>query len=101
MVKGNWREFENPSSSDQASSLSNEKNKSISRLHVEKTKAGKKGKTVTIIRGLSLEINEAKLILKNLKIHCGTGGTVKEGIIELQGNHVKSVLTFFASKNFN
>tara|TARA_Y100001968_G_scaffold193058_1_gene177027 strand:+ start:7731 stop:8036 length:306 start_codon:yes stop_codon:yes gene_type:complete len=101
MPKGNWLEFGNPSPKEQPSSYCDIENKSNSRLRVEKTKAGKKGKTVTLISGLTFELDELKLLLKQLKTHCGTGGTVKEGIIELQGNHVDSVCKFLALKSFN
>ena len=101
MAKGNWQEFENPLSQDQPSSFSNVENKCNSRFYVETTKAGKKGKTVTVVRGLSLEAEEFKLLLKKLKNHCGTGGTLKEGTLELQGDHIESVLKFLEDKSFN
>tara|TARA_B100000700_G_C14502124_1_gene604606 strand:+ start:217 stop:522 length:306 start_codon:yes stop_codon:yes gene_type:complete len=101
MSKGNWREFESPSPQARLSSSSNIENKSDSPFRVEKTKAGKKGKTVTVISGVKLEVQQMKLLLKKLKIYCGTGGTLKEGIIELQGNHVDSVFKFFEMKSFN
>ena len=47
---------------------------------------GRKGKTVTIIGGLQHNPATMKEIARLLKEHCGTGGTVKEGKIELQGD---------------
>jgi predicted translation initiation factor SUI1 len=47
---------------------------------------GRKGKTVTIIAGLQHNPATMKEIARLLKEHCGTGGTVKDGKIELQGD---------------
>ena len=48
---------------------------------------GRKGKGVTIITGLLLDYDKMTELAKNLKQKCGTGGTVKKGTIELQGDH--------------
>ena len=48
---------------------------------------GRKGKGVTIISGLSLDSSGVLALAKELKKKCGSGGTVKEGIIEIQGDH--------------
>jgi len=48
---------------------------------------GRKGKGVTIIRGLPLPQSELKALAKKLKQKCGTGGTVKNHTIEIQGDH--------------
>jgi len=47
---------------------------------------GRKGKTVTIVAGLQHNPNTMKEIARMLKEVCGTGGTVKDGNIELQGD---------------
>ena len=47
---------------------------------------GRKGKSVTIVSGLQHNPVTMKEIARILKEHCGTGGTVKEGNIELQGD---------------
>jgi predicted translation initiation factor SUI1 len=47
---------------------------------------GRKGKSVTIISGLNHNPSTIKEIARMLKTHCGTGGTVKNGCIELQGD---------------
>ncbi|HVX12306.1 MAG TPA: translation initiation factor [Pirellulales bacterium] len=56
------------------------------RLVVEKRK---KGKVVTVLRGLSPEGNALPDLLRQLKSACGTGGTAKDDLIELQGNHTQ------------
>ncbi len=48
---------------------------------------GRKGKGVTVVRGLVLQRDELKTLAKRLKQVCGTGGTVKGDAIEIQGDH--------------
>lgn len=48
---------------------------------------GRKGKGVTVISGLSLDPPALAAFLKEMKHRCGSGGTVKEGQIEIQGDH--------------
>lgn len=47
---------------------------------------GRKGKGVTIISGLAMSSYELKILGKKLKAQCGTGGAVKDGQIEIQGD---------------
>jgi translation initiation factor 1 len=56
-------------------------------VRVGKETKGRKGKGMTLITGLALEPAELKILAKQLKQKCGTGGTVKNGIIEIQGDH--------------
>lgn len=49
---------------------------------------GRKGKGVTVISGVPLAGGELLTLGKQLKARCGTGGTVKDGQIEIQGEHV-------------
>ncbi len=56
---------------------------------------GRKGKGVTVISGVSANPAELETIGKQLKQRCGSGGTVKEGIIEVQGDHVALVMAEF------
>ncbi len=55
------------------------------RLRLEKRP---KGKHVTTVSGLDPEGNDLAALAARLKAKCGTGGTVKNGVIELQGDHV-------------
>lgn len=47
---------------------------------------GRKGKGVTLVDGLGAEDKELKAIAKRLKQLCGTGGAVKNGVVEIQGD---------------
>jgi translation initiation factor 1 len=48
---------------------------------------GRKGKGVTLIAGVPLGNDELKILAKTLKQKCGSGGSVKDGVIEIQGDH--------------
>ncbi|MFL5590169.1 MAG: translation initiation factor [Ktedonobacteraceae bacterium] len=49
------------------------------------------GKTVTVITGLPANQNEIAALAQQLKKLCGSGGTVKDGVIEIQGDHCDKV----------
>lgn len=57
------------------------------KIRVERSTRGRKGKGVSLISGLALEEAALKALAKKLKQRCGTGGTVKNGVIEIQGDH--------------
>jgi len=63
-------------------------------LRVEASRAGRKGKTVTIIRGFQASQETLAELLKTLKSHCGAGGTLKENELELQGDHKQKIVEF-------
>lgn len=48
---------------------------------------GRKGKGVTLVSGLPLDEAGLETLAKQLKQRCGSGGTVKDGVIEIQGDH--------------
>lgn len=50
------------------------------------------GKTVTLAKGLPLPADELASLGKQLRTACGAGGTVKDGVIEIQGDHVDTVM---------
>ncbi len=53
-------------------------------VRVFREKGGRGGKTVTVVRGLGGDLTA---VARDLKRHCATGGAVKEGTIEIQGDH--------------
>lgn len=56
-------------------------------VRISRQTKGRKGKGVTLITGLPLSGDALKEMAKQLKQKCGTGGTVKDGVIEIQGDH--------------
>jgi len=56
-------------------------------VRVGRETKGRKGKGVTLATGIPLEEEALKQLAKQLKAKCGSGGTVKKGIIEIQGDH--------------
>ncbi len=70
----------------------------VVRLHRE-TK-GRKGAGVTLVRGLVLEEAALKKLAKELKAACGVGGSVKDGVIELQGEQRQKIKPLLEKKGF-
>ena len=60
-------------------------------IRVRRETKGRKGKTVTTVHGLDLGDEGLKRFAKDCKQHCGTGGTVRERVIVLQGDHRSAV----------
>ncbi len=58
-------------------------------VRIFREKGGRGGKVVTVVRGLPP--GQLRDVAKELKRHCGTGGAVKEGAVELQGDHREKV----------
>lgn len=56
-------------------------------VRVSRETQGRGGKGVTVVRGLDLPAAELAVMAKRLKAACGTGGTVRDGAIEIQGEH--------------
>lgn len=56
-------------------------------VRIRRETAGRKGKGVTTVSGVPLAEKPLKQLAKKLKQQCGTGGSVKEGVIEIQGDH--------------
>ena len=70
----------------------------IIRLHRE-TK-GRKGKGVTLIKGLQLNEKELKALAKDIKKRTGTGGAVKDFVIEIQGEQREIIKTLLEKKGY-
>ena len=56
-------------------------------VRVRRESKGRGGKTVTVVTGVPLDEEKLKSLAGDLKRRCGTGGTVKDGVIEIQGDH--------------
>jgi translation initiation factor 1 len=61
-------------------------------VRVRKETKGRKGKGVTIIAGVLLDETRLEELGKELKAKCGAGGTVRDGVIEIQGDHRELLL---------
>jgi translation initiation factor 1 len=59
---------------------------------VSRQTKGRGGKTVTIVKGLALDGAALAALGKQLRTACGSGGTVKDGVIEIQGDHSDLVM---------
>ena len=104
--KGDWQEFgRGPASTARpsfgASGIAGATTpKAQQKVRVQRTKAGKGGKLVTAITGLDIPEAEARALLKTLKASSGTGGTLKDGVIELQGDQVAPALAALEKEGF-
>ena len=62
---------------------------------------GRSGKAVTLVRGLALDDAALAALGKRLRSACGAGGTVKDGVLEVQGDHVERVLGWLQQEGFS
>ena len=62
-------------------------------IRIRRETKGRKGKTVTTVSGVKLDSNELLSLASQLKRRCGTGGSAKEGIIIIQGDHREALLS--------
>jgi len=69
-------------------------------VRIQRETKGRKGKGVTLITGLNLDTEGIKALAKELKQRCGTGGTIKDGVIEIQGDHRDLLLELLQQRNF-
>ncbi len=70
-------------------------------VRVRPEKKGRGGKAVTVISGLPLAGNDLKAYAKKLKKRCGGGGAVKDGNVELQGDHVDVMVTYLLQEGYS
>jgi translation initiation factor 1 len=61
-------------------------------VRVSRETKGRGGKGVTLVKGLALDADALAKLGKQLKAACGSGGTVKDGVIEVQGDHCERVI---------
>ena len=55
--------------------------------YLHRESGGRGGKVVSVVKNLVLSDDDMKSLAKKLKQECGSGGTVKDGVIEIQGEH--------------
>ena len=66
------------------------------KLVLRRETKGRGGKTVTLVRGLALDEAGLAALGKKLRSACGAGGAAKDGVLEIQGDHVERVLELLA-----
>jgi translation initiation factor 1 len=71
------------------------------RVRVRRETAGRRGKGVTTVYGVPLGDDELKALAGRLKKRCGVGGSVKEGVIELQGDHRDVVVEVLRAEGYD
>ncbi|MCZ4305969.1 translation initiation factor Sui1 [Zoogloeaceae bacterium G21618-S1] len=69
-------------------------------VRVSRETKGRGGKAVTVVRGAALNAIELAELGKKLRNACGTGGTVKDGVIEVQGDHCERVIEALKKDGF-
>ena len=100
MGKKVWIEFDNHENKYQEKPK-DENLRKISKINISRQKKGKRGKTITLIKGLGLKNEEeVKKLLKELKVFCGTGGILIGENIQLQGDMVDKSFEFLRRQGF-
>ncbi len=69
-------------------------------VRLKRESKGRGGKGVTLITGVPLGATELKKLSKELKQLCGTGGTIKDGVIEIQGEQREKLKPYLEKKGF-
>jgi translation initiation factor 1 len=69
-------------------------------IRVQREVKGRKGKTVTTVSGFQLADGELKDLATQLKRRCGTGGSVKDGSIIIQGDHRETLISELKTRGF-
>jgi len=69
-------------------------------IRVQREVKGRKGKTVTTASGFQINADELKYFASQLKRRCGTCGSVKDGVIIIQGDHRDTLITELKHRGF-
>ena len=69
-------------------------------VRVSRETKGRGGKGVTLVKGAPLNAEALSTLGKQLKTACGSGGTVKDGVIEVQGDHCDRVLELLKAQGY-
>lgn len=70
-------------------------------VKVSRQTKGRGGKSVTLVTGLALDADALAVLGKQLRTACGCGGTVKDGVIEVQGDHCEKVMEALKKQGYN
>lgn len=69
-------------------------------MRIGRQTKGRKGKGVTTVAGVPLAGDELEKLAKQLKARCGAGGSVRDGVIEIQGDHREALLAALEAKGW-
>ncbi len=69
-------------------------------VRVSRESKGRGGKTVTLVRGVALDADALAALGKRLRTACGAGGTLRDGVLEIQGDHRVQVIALLAAQGF-
>ncbi|MFN5856336.1 MAG: translation initiation factor [Pseudanabaenaceae cyanobacterium] len=89
-----YREFGDDPQSEEPSVHSDVPPQQQNHVRVQLSRKGRGGKTVTVITGLQHTEPTLTDLAKKIKAQCGTGGTVKDGEIEIQGDHRQKIVEY-------
>ena len=70
-------------------------------VRVSRETKGRGGKSVTLVKGLALDSLALAALGKQLRAACGSGGTAKDGVIEVQGDHCDAVMAALQKQGYN
>ena len=70
-------------------------------VHVRRSTKGRRGKTVSVVSGLQLSTVELAELARELKQRCGTGGTAKNNVIEIQGDHIETLVALLRARGYD
>lgn len=69
-------------------------------VRVSRQTKGRGGKSVTVVKGLALDAVALAALGKQLRSACGSGGTVKDGVIEVQGDHCELLIELLTRQGY-
>jgi translation initiation factor 1 len=69
-------------------------------VRVSRETKGRGGKAVTLVSGITLADKDLDALGKQLKAACGSGGTVKDGVIEVQGDHIDRIVALLVAQGY-
>jgi translation initiation factor 1 len=67
-------------------------------VRVSRETKGRGGKAVTVVRGVPVDAAALVKLGQQLKTACGSGGTVKDGVVEVQGDHIDKVMALLQAQ---
>jgi translation initiation factor 1 len=70
-------------------------------VRVSRETKGRGGKAVTLVRGLALAPDALATLAKQLRTQCGAGGTVKDSVVEIQGDHAERLVALLQQQGFS